>query len=163
MTQTFRKEETVYLKGIVKWCKHTRPDSQYNKWSVVMYIEGPELDKVREWQAMGIKNKVQKDEADGWFITLSRRTSITVKGREVGLAPPRVVDPNNIPIEKPIGNGSAGVAKCVLWMSKNYPGKNLRWEALRIDNLVEFVPERDFVDGGEGLKELQQQTPEEFF
>jgi len=163
MSLTFRKEDVVYLKGIIKWCKHIRPDPTYNKWSVVMYIDGPELDKVREWQAMGIKNKVSKDDTDGWFITLSRKTSITVKGREVGLTPPRVVTPANIPIEVPVGNGSAGVAKCILWSSKNYPGKNLRREALRVDNLLAFDPEKEFIDGGEGLKELQEQSTEEFF
>lgn len=160
--KVFRKEETVYLKGKIKWCKHIRPDTEYNKWSVVMYITGEELEKVREWQGMGIKNKLKKDDADGWYITLSRKTSITVKGREVGLEPPRVVDPEGKPIDKPIGNGSDGVAKCVLWSSKNYPGKNLRWEALRIDNLIEFTPEKDFVDGGEGIKELRE-VPEELF
>jgi len=157
-----RREDIVYLKGTIKWCKHIRPDPTYDKWSVVMYVDGPELDKVREWQALGIKNKVQKDD-DGWFITLSRKTSLQFKGTIKGLQPPRVVDPQGIPIDKPVGNGSTGVAKCILWMSKLYPGKNLRWEALRVDNLVEFDPEKDFVDKGEGIKELREQTPEEFF
>lgn len=166
--QVYRKEEEVFLKGKIKWCKHIRPDAQYNKWSVVMYIAGPELEKVREWQAMGIKNKVQKDDTEGWFITLSRKIAITVKGREVPLDPPRVFTvqqgpdgPVHVPIEGMVGNGSDGVAKCVLWSSKNYPGKNLRWEALRIDNLVPFSP-TEYPDGGEGLKNLEKE-PELLF
>lgn len=162
MSQTFRKEEEVFLKGKIKWCKHIRPDTTYNKWSVVMYISGPELDKAREWQAMGIKNTIKKDD-DGWFITLSRKTSITVKGREVGLEPPRVVDKDGKPIDQAIGNGSDGVAKCILWSSKNYPGRNIRWEALRVDNLVSFNPETDYPDAGEGLKTLQKEEPELLF
>lgn len=162
MVKAFRREETVYLKGKIKWCKHIRPDTEYNKWSVVLYIQGEELDKVRLWQAAGIKNKVKMDD-DGWFITLSRKTGILVKGREVGLEPPRVIDPEGKPIDKHVGNGSDGVAKCILWSSKNFPGKNLRWEALRVDNLVEFTPEKDFADGGESIKELREEPAEELF
>src|SRR6267378_1571744 len=105
MSYAFQKEDIVYLKGTIKWCKHIRPDATYNKWSVVLYVDGPELEKVREWQALGIKNKVSKDD-DGWFITLSRKTSMTVKGKEVGMAPPRVVDAEGQPLDKNIGNGS---------------------------------------------------------
>lgn len=159
---TFRKEEEVFLKGKIKWCKHIKPDSTYNKWSVVMYITGTELDKVREWQAMGIKNAVKKDE-DGWFITLSRKVSITVKGREVGLPPPLVTDAKGVPIDQAIGNGSDGIAHCILWMSKNYPGKNLRWQSLRIDNLIPFNTATDYPDGGESIKTLLAEEPEALF
>lgn len=162
MTTAFRKEEEVFLKGRIKWCKHIRPDATYNKWSVVMYVTGTELDKVREWQAMGIKNSVKKDE-DGWYITLSRKTSITVKGREVGLEPPRVVDTEGKPIDQAIGNGSDGTAHCILWSSKNYPGKNLRWQSLRVDNLIPFNSGTDYPDGGEGLKTLLAEEPETLF
>lgn len=156
-------EEVVYLTGIIKWCKHVRPDSTYNKWSVVMYIVGEELEKARMWQAkQGIKNNLKMDD-DGWYITLSRKTTITVKGRDVGLEPPKVIDKDGIPITEMVGNGSAGTAKCVLWSTKNYPGKNLRWEALKIDNLVKFNPEKDFLDGGESVKELREQPQENLF
>lgn len=169
MVKAFRKEDEVFLKGKIKWCKHVRPDSQYNKWSVVMYISGTELDKVREWQSMGIKNKVQKDDIEGWFITLSRKTTITVKGQEIGLEPPRVFviqhgpeGPVHVPVTDMVGNGSDGVAKCILWSSKNYPGKNLRWEALRIDNLIPFSKETDYPDGGESTDNLEKE-PELLF
>lgn len=169
MEKKFRKEEEVFLKGKIKWCKHIRPDTMYNKWSVVMYLAGPELDKAREWQAMGIKNTIKKDD-DGWYITLSRKTTITVKGRDVGLEPPRVFEmkegpdgPVEVPITEMVGNGSDGIAKCILWSSKNYPGKNVRWEALRVDNLIPFSTERDYPDGGEGLVTLKAEEPEALF
>ena len=170
MAQFFRKEEEVFLKGKIKWCKHIRPDTTYNKWSVVMYITGDELDKAREWQAtQGIKNTIRKDD-DGWYITLSRKTTITVKGRDVGLEPPRVFTmangpdgPVEVPVNEAIGNGSDGVAKCILWSSRNYPGKNLRWEALRIDNLIKFDAKSDYPDGGEGLKNLKEEPAEALF
>lgn len=162
MVTAFRKEEEVFLKGKIKWCKHIRPDTQWSKWSVVMYVDGLELDKVREWQSQGIKNSVKKD-ADGWYITLSRKTTLLYKGKEIGLEPPRVVDKMGVPIDRNIGNGSDGVAGCILWTSKNYPGKNLRWVTLRVDNMVEFNAETDYIDKGEGLKTTLAEAPEELW
>jgi hypothetical protein len=161
MALAYKKDEEVFLKGKIKWCKHIRPDATYNKWSVTMYIAGAELDKAREWQAMGIKNTIKKDD-DGWYITLSRKTSITVKNREIGLEPPHVVDKEGKPITEMVGNGSDGVAKCILWSTRNYPGKNLRWEALRVDNFIPFTPANDYPDGGESLENLKKE-PELLF
>ncbi len=156
----FKKEEEVYLKGKIKWCKHIRPDPTYDKWSVVMYIEGAELEKVREWQAQGIRNAVKKDD-DGWYITLSRKTNIQVRGKVVGLEPPKVIDKDGKPIIEMVGNGSDGIAKCVLWSFNPQPGisgKALRWEALRVDTLVPYS-KNDYPDGlnGADLENLEKQ------
>lgn len=162
----FKKEEEVFIKGKIKWCKHLRPDDLYppGKWSVVMYIEGEDLEKVRQWQADGIKNAVKKDE-DGWYITLSRKVSILVKGHERGLEPPKVIDKEGKPITELVGNGSDGIAKCVLWSFNPMPGisgKALRWEALRVDNLVPFDSNKDYPDGGESIRTLKNE-PEQLF
>lgn len=146
--KAMRREEEVFIKGKIKWCKHLRPDMTFapGKWSVVMYIEGPELEKVREWQADGIRNSVKKDD-DGWYITLSRKCAITVRGREVGLEPPKVIDKEGNVIAGLVGNGSDGVAKCMLWTFNPTPqisGKALRWEALRVDNLVTYAEGNDY-------------------
>lgn len=147
-----RPEEEVFLKGIIKWCKHLRPDMTFDpgKWSVDMYIEGLELEKVREWQAEGIKNKVKKDN-DGWFITLSRKCSFKSKGGKiVGLEPPfvfRLEGEQKVPIVTLVGNGSVGVAKCALWSFNPSPlisGKALRWEALRVDEFKEYTVKDDW-------------------
>lgn len=164
----FSKDEEVFLKGKIKWCKHLRPDTTYppGKWSVVMYIAGDELEKVRKWQAQGIKNSVKFDEEDGWYITLSRKVSITVKGHEVGLEPPKIVDKDLKPITDMVGNGSDGVAKCILWSFNPMPGisgKALRWEALRVDNLIPFDSSKDYPDGGESLSTLKEEKSEQLF
>lgn len=159
-----RGEEEVMLKGKIKWCKHLVPDTTFEavgKWSVVMYLEGAELDKARELQGQGIKNTIKKDE-DGWYITLSRKCSYEVRGKHIGRTPPevfRLVNGAKEPLVRPIGNGSDGVAKCVLWSSKNFPGKNLRWEALRVDNLVEYEKMEDYPE----LKSLAEEAPEQIW
>lgn len=164
----FSKDEDVFIKGKIKWCKHLRPDTTYppGKWSVVMFISGDELEKVREWQSQGIKNAVKKDETDGWYITLSRKVSIVVKGREVGLPPPKVFDKDGVPIETMVGNGSDGIAKCILWSFNPMPGitgKALRWEELRVDNLIPFETSKDYPDGGESIRKTLNEQPEQLF
>lgn len=160
-----RSEEDVILKGKIKWCKHLQPDFTFEKagkWSVVMYLEGAELEKARELQAQGIKNTIRKDD-DGWYITLSRKCSYEVRGKHVGRTPPevfRMEGGKKIPIDTRVGNGSDGVAKCVLWSSTNFPGKNLRWEALRVDNLIEYEDiQKDYPE----LLELAEEKPEELW
>lgn len=163
--KTFRREEEVFLKGIFKWTKHLRPDMTFppGKWSTNIYLEGTELEKFREWQADGIKNNLKKDE-DGWYAALNRKCSIETKGGKiVGLEPPfvfREENGNKIPITDLVGNGSTGIAKCILWEFNPTPqikGKALRWESLRIDNLVPYSPANDFPDQGESLKTYDKQ------
>jgi hypothetical protein len=163
-----RKEEDVFIKGTFKWVKYLQPDFQFDadgKWSCVVYLMGEELEKARELQAQGIKNTIKKDD-DGWYMTLSRKCSYQVKGRHVGREPPKVfrtIDGVNVPCTDPIGNGSSGVAKCILWSSPNFPGKNLRWEELRIDHLIPYTAETAYPDGGESLKKFEEQPPEKWY
>jgi hypothetical protein len=163
-----RTEEEVFLKGKFKWMKHIAPDFQFEpdgKWSTVLYLDGEELEKARKLQGQGIKNVIKNDD-DGWYITLSRKCSYEVRGKKVGREPPKVFrmeGDKEIPITGLVGNGSDGIAKCILWSSPNFPGKNLRWEAARVDNLVEFSTEKDYPDGGESLKTLKKQEPEMLF
>ena len=158
-----RTEEIVYLKGIVKWCKHLQPDFTFEpdgKWSTVLYLEGEELDNARKLQAQGIKNQIKYDD-DGWYITLSRKCSYDTRGKKVGREPPRVFTvegDNEHPVTVMVGNGSTGTAKCVLWSSPNFPGKNLRWEAMRIDNLIPYT-QTSYADGGEKTADMAKVEP----
>ncbi len=158
------KEVPVYFKGLLKWVKHIQPDFKFEndgKWSMVIYLEGEELEKFRELQAdNGLKNQLKRDE-DGWYITLGRKCSFEIRGRKVGREPPRVfqvIEGKEVPVTEMVGNGSTGVAKCVMWGSKNFPGKNLRWEALRVDELVPYTSVM-YEDGGEATKDMEKVEP----
>lgn len=161
----FHKEEEIFLRGTLKWVKHLQPDFQFDpggKWSTVIYLVGDDLEKFRELQAQGIKNTLRKDE-DGWFTTLSRKCSYQVRGRHVGREPPKVFqtkDGQNIPLTDPVGNGSSGTAKCILWSTPNFPGKNIRWEELRIDTLIPYTASTAYPDGGESLTNFEDKPPE---
>lgn len=166
-----RQEEEVFLAGTFKWMKHTQPDFQFEpagKWSTVIFLAGEELEKFRELQGHGIKNTLKKDPEEGWHATLSRKCTYTIRGRDIGRDPPEVYrleegTEKHIPILDRVGNGSTGVAKCILWRSANFPGANLRWEAARVDNLVEFSAANDLPDGGQSLMELNVQPKEQWF
>jgi hypothetical protein len=166
LVKAFRKEEEVFLKGIIKWCKHIKPDMTFppGKWSVQMYIEGLELEKVRMWQAEGIKNSVKHDN-DGWYITLSRKCSLTTRdGKVRGLEPPFVFTmegENKIPVTTLVGNGSTGVAKCHLWRFNPEPhikGTAVRWESLRVDNLIPYDPDKDMPPMPDGRSMAEHMT-----
>lgn len=148
----------VYVKGKIRYCRHLHPDPEYNKYSVQMGVEGEDLDNVREWIRLGIRNQLKSDE-EGWWVTLSRKTSFEAKGKVIPLAPPRVIDKEGKPITVMVGHGSDGIAKCELRSYPKFNSKGLRWEALRVDNLVEYNVKKDEFDGGESTEELRAQEP----
>lgn len=167
-SQLKRREEEVFFKGTLKWCKHITPDHTFEpegKWSVVIYLVGPELEKFRELQGQGIKNTLKKDE-DGWYCTLSRKCTFATRGRVIQRTPPEVFrmdGDTKVPVTERVGNGSTGIAKCVVWSSPKFPGKNLRWEALRIDDLKTYSYEEDTPDAGASLNKLAAQPVEPLF
>lgn len=165
----FRKAEDIFLSGTFKFFKHLQPDFQWEpdgKWSTVIFLVGPELDKFRELQARGIKNTLKKDENEGWYASLSRKCSYETNGRKIGREPPRVfqvIDGREVPVDVRVGHGSTGVAKCVLWGSPSFPGLNLRWEAARIDSLIPWEAKEEYPDAGEMTEELKKQPVEALF
>lgn len=166
IAQQRRNEEVVYLKGTLKYVRHLEPDFRFGpdgKWSTVVYLSGPELEKFREWQAKGVKNTLKKDD-DGWYTTISRSCQYQVNGRAVGRTAPevfRMEGDEKIPVTERIGDGSTGTLKIVMWKSPKFPGCNLRWEALKVDNLVRFDYEAN-PELAASLKKLSEQTEELF-
>lgn len=137
------KMEDVYLKGKVKWFRHDQPN-QWFKWAHVLYPDALSLEKLRDLQAEGVKNVIKKDE-DGYFVQISRPTSITVRGQLVGMAPPQVTMEDGIrllPEGKRVGNGSDVMTTVEVYEhripSSDKKAKAMRWKATRIDNLVAY-------------------------
>jgi|SRR6267154_1290296 len=147
--------EYLYVKGKVKWFRAVVPDEKYNRWSHVLYPDNESLEIIRELQAQGVKNTLKKDD-DGYSVTISRPTqmkkSTAVGVAMVGMAPPKIVDKDGMPMEGNInvGNGSDVTTKLEVY-THAVPGggksKAMRWASSRIDNLVEYVPVRDFSEG----------------
>jgi hypothetical protein len=150
-----------FVKGKTKWFRHDVPDREYQKWSHVLYPDPDSLEKIRDWQAQGMKNVLKKDE-DGWNISFSRPVSKVYGGNVTTFQPPLVVDAEGKPLRNvSIGNGSDVTTKLEIYSHKTPGGGKAiaaRWESTRIDNLVPYEGTRDF-DEGDALqaKNLMEQ------
>lgn len=137
-----------YLSGKVKWAqKLFQPDLTYKKWSVVLYPDPPSMAKIMKLkETPAILNEIKEDE-DGKYITLSRPTSRQYQGVDRAFTPPLVVSADGTAWNEAIGNGSDCTCKIEVYNYKqkvsNRPGRAIRLEAVRIDNLVRFEPKTD--------------------
>lgn len=159
--------ERMLLKGKFSWVKHIRPDTAFepHKWTVTIHPDEESLEKIKGLKKEGLQNHLKMDD-DGQYMQFSRKTEQTRKGRKEGLKPPDVRDGKGIPVETPIGNGSDGVIELDVYRHKtgvpNQFKKAARWEKMRVDNLIEYNPEKDDRDGGESIKPLMAE-PEQLF
>jgi hypothetical protein len=169
--------EYVYLKGKASWVQ-AHKINEFGKWSLMLHPDRESLDILRDLQADGVKNVIKKDD-DGYFVRLARPNEIKVKGKIIGMVAPEVFDgtkplkddDGNIigyyPFKEYVGNGSDVVVKMQVYQHgiPGQPGKKakaIRWESLRVDNLIPYTKasfdERsaDMVDG------LEKQTKQLF-
>ncbi len=164
------RTDYVYLSGKGKWVRHNQPDP-WGNWKMDLYLTPESYNKVMELKetvngVTGVKNVVKKDD-DGYYITLRRPTQKMMKGKVVGFAPPEVIDKNNIPVrDVAIGNGSTLTAKVAVYQHGTPGGgkaRAMRWESVRIDELIPFNGKEDFPeDRKEQVKGLEEQ-PEPLF
>lgn len=163
-----RKQEEVFLKGKVKHCRHIQPDTGFepHKWSVNFYPDEESLNKIKELKKEGVQNHLKNDD-DGWWMKFSRPTERVFKGVKEGLAPPRVIDKNGVPIEVRIGDGSDGVISLEVYQHKTpQPGifkKAARWRGLRVDNLIQFNAETDYSEAEKAEIKTLREEPEQLF
>lgn len=151
----------VFWQGKAKWVRAVTPDLTYNKWNFVLYPAEAHLDEIRTLQSQGVKNVLGKDD-DGWKINISRPTQRVWKGRVIAFTPPVIIDADGKPLDGvAIGNGSDVTAKIEVYSHGTPSGKKakaIRWEGLRIDNLIPFENKTDFP---EPQNEMQQGLTEQ--
>jgi hypothetical protein len=63
-----------------------------------------------------------------------------IKDQLVAFGPPTVIDKDKNPVTALVGNGSKVTAKVAVYDTRM--GKGHRLETVRVDELVEFVPEK---------------------
>jgi hypothetical protein len=118
---------------------------------MVLYPDAASLEKLRELQGEGVKNEIKKDD-DGWHVRLGRPAEIRLRnGTTKALTEPLVWDGSRplpdgsgfMPWDKSkmIGDSSDVAVKVEVYEHRipNQPGKKakaMRWESLRVDNLV---------------------------
>lgn len=141
----------LFFKGKCKWAHTNKPD-KYDKWSVVLYPIPEDLERIKKLKESvpgktGILNVIGKDE-DGEYVKFARPQNKMMRGKVVAFTPPQVLKPDGMPLtESLIGNGSDVTVKIEVYVY-NTPTKSkgsaCRLETIRVDNLVPFLPQRDF-------------------
>jgi hypothetical protein len=127
-----------YFPGVAKWVKAKSPDQKYGAYTMSLYIDKPTL---KEMNKAGFNPKIKMDD-DGMFVTLRRHHEKMIKGEPVVFGPPKIFvvkGEEAEPFEGYVGNGSKVVAKMEIYDAGETKGS--RWSALRVDELVEYVPE----------------------
>lgn len=121
--------------------------NKYDKWSVTFYPDVKSLERIREIQAEGVKNVMKKDD-EGYYIQFSREPTKLIRGKVVAFTAPKVVDKAGQPFDgSKIGWGSDATIRLEVYKHSTPNGgfsKAARWDSIRIDNLVEFSPEKQW-------------------
>lgn len=142
------KTEYVFLQGKAMWCRPHMVD-KFGNWKTGIYLTPESVDIVKGLQVRGLKNVLSLHE-DGYYMQFNRPQQKNYGGKVIGLVPPEVLDRDGKPMrEILIGNGSDITLKLEVYGFKKFPGIAARWMAVKVDNLVPFVPPKDFTEDEE--------------
>jgi len=133
--------KNYFWSGKCMWAKLEEPDAKYEKWTLDFYPDDKGWEEFRE-SGLGVEVRKNK-ETDEEYIKLSRPVQKKIKEELVDFDKPLIIGKDNEPMEdRPlIGNGSEVTVKVLIYDTKR--GKGHRLEAVRIDNLVEYVGKTD--------------------
>jgi hypothetical protein len=143
-----------------------------SKWSIVLYPNQQSLSTIKEMQkgdsnTAGIRNTLGMDD-DGYYMRFQRQQHRLVRGQNYAYTRPEARDAQNMPMDGDtlIGNGSDVTIKLEKYRHNTPTGKKayaVRWEAIKVDNLVPFNPKEDYVtrenEQFAGLEKQPAQVP----
>lgn len=139
-----------YLKGKAKWVKARKPDEKYGNYTMNLYLD---KESEKAFEESGLQIEPKKDE-DGIFYTFRRPHEKLIKKEAVVFGAPKVFNADNTEFDGLVGNGSRVTVKVSVY--DTIKGKGHRWESIRVEELVEYVPE-----GGAGNYDPQAMPPPE--
>lgn len=125
-----------YFTGKGKWIKAHKPDKEYKNFTMNLYLDEPSK-KLFEESGMTLK---PKSDEGGEYITFRRPESKLIKDEVVKFGPPAIYGPDGKPFDGLVGNGSDVTIKVSVFDTRK--GKGHRWEGLKINTLVEYIPNR---------------------
>ncbi len=141
--------KTLYVEGTAMWVKAKTPDPEYGHFSMDLYPNKKGL-KIIQDAKLEIEPRIKDDKT---FYKLRRPDTKMIKDELVKFGPPKVVlntgkvDDKGIPITEPfdglVGNGSEVTVKISAYTAGKFNGHRL--EAIRIDKLIEYKPDRSAV------------------
>lgn len=125
---------TYYFSGIAKWTKVRVPDEKYGNYTMSFYAD---KDTRKAMKEAGIGLGFNEDD-EGMYCTLRRKATSVIKDKTIEWGPPKVFDAEGNEYEGYIGNGSTVTVKIDVYDTRE--GKGTRWQAVRVDELVEYNP-----------------------
>lgn len=131
--------ETFYFSGEAIFPRLLKPDTTYNINGV--YSIGVTLDAASqaEFDKSGIRLKSKSWNGSKPFYTFKRADKGLMRDSLVTFGPPKIIDKDQKPLTKFVGNGSKVTIKVLVFDTRN--GKGHRLDTVRVDELVEFVPQ----------------------
>jgi hypothetical protein len=143
-----RTSRDIILKGKISWHNLVLPDDD-QALKCTIYPTAESLAEINKLKEEGLLNVLRKDE-EGYNMTFKRVLVKKIRGKDVHFGPLIVLDKNGVPTEgMGIGHGSDVTLKLQVY-EYNRPigqgkGKGIaaRLEAVRIDNLIPYVRDRD--------------------
>lgn len=132
--------EYFYFSGEALYPKLNKADTKYDAagiFSIGITLDEPSLaDFTRS--GLRLQNKPYKDSKP--FVTFKRKDTQMIKDENVKFGPPNVIDKDGNKVTALVGNGSKVTAKVAVYDTRM--GKGHRLETVRVDELIEFVPEK---------------------
>jgi hypothetical protein len=121
-----------YLSGRAKWAKLFKPDEKYGNYQLNLYLD---KDSEATFDSIGLQLTKKKDD-EGTYVTFRRAPKKLIKGELVDFGPPKVIDRDNQPLDKLVGNGSEVTIKVAAFETAK--GLGHRLDTVRVENLVEY-------------------------
>ena len=139
------KSKIIDIHGKVKFI-HAVTLNKYNRWSITLYPTPESMALLRELKADGLKNEFQRDD-DGDYMSFHRDPTKVMRGKVVAFAAPKVIDRDGALMDgHKVGWGSDVTVRLEYYKStpqSPYKYAAVRWDSLRVDNLVPFEAIRD--------------------
>lgn len=131
----------VTLKGELWYARTDTPETDpwgNTNYKVTLYPDKESLSNIMELQTQGIKNNLKKDDK-GYYITYKRPHEKKMKGKNVELGQPRVLNADGTSLSDFIGNGSKGEVKLEIY---EYAFQGRKSKAARLDSIKvnELIP-----------------------
>lgn len=121
-----------YMQGLAYWAKLHKPDEKFDKFTLDFY---PNEESWKTYKSAGLQLKERESE-HGTYVKLGVPAKRLTKKGDVIKATVQVLDENNNPTTKDIGNGSEVTVKIEVFDTLKGPGHRLL--AVRADKLVEY-------------------------
>ena len=133
--------EIFYFTGVAKWCKVDKPDPDYGRYSVCLYMDDESWKLYKE---SGLELKLREDEQDGEYIQFSRKAERKQKdGTMKDVGPPNLLkadgSTHSLTSDGLIGNGSDVTLK-VQTYDTNMGSKGHSILAVRVNKHVVYNP-----------------------